>query len=309
MSRILSFVNVVHLKILDKNIPVALFALQAHGGIQVFRQRILIVVTVASLLVLTIILSVAIGPDQYSDVQESARQSNNPPVGGVSIQSGPTVDSDPHLIFSENNNNNLDQDQLREEVVRKVPSQAGTPQQQDRHTAIEQVAAGPKYDTQRSATLAVEATQKQGLQQRSSMAAPKPYDHADFLKDPQAYCELVVPSRIFQTAAGGPNVPRATPISTTDQRVQPRETITLSMQGAPNAPVTFQTHGLGAFGNNRTTQTVASDAEGVASVSWTAIDGTVGDVIVVAASPRAVGNVEFFIHVITPAITLSQASE
>jgi hypothetical protein len=162
---------------------------------------------------------------------------------------------------------------------------------------VEKSAQDQKPQVQGDRSLAIAETERQGLRGRSGMAMVGPYDHQVFLADPQAYCAEVVPGRIHQTALGGPDTVPLLAQGSQDFTVKPLQSYTLQVQGVANAPVTFQTHGLGAFANGRTTQTVASDASGRAKVTWTAVKGTIGDVVVLAASPLAVGQTRFFIEV------------
>lgn len=148
-----------------------------------------------------------------------------------------------------------------------------------------------------SKRVAVEKTLEAGLEERSSMAGSGAYDHSVYLADPEAYVKRVVPGRIHHTAMGAEGVPSLMPLSQTDRQVAALGTLEFKVKAMPQVPVTFQTHGLGAFSNQRTTQTVSSDAEGIATVTWTAIRGTVGDVVVVAACPLAVGQVRFLGHI------------
>ena len=116
----------------------------------------------------------------------------------------------------------------------------------------------------------------------------------------QQYLNTVEPGRVWQTADPGPQVPQTSFHGANALEVEQGTVIDLVFHSAPDAPLSLLSHGLGAFANGLTAITVVTDAQGQATVPWTAIPGTLGDVTVVAASPLAVGQAQVAIEVTLP---------
>ena len=78
------------------------------------------------------------------------------------------------------------------------------------------------------------------------------------------------------------------------------EKVILNAKVEPGAPVTFYTPQVGEFENRLTTQSVAANEEGVAAVTYTATEGTLGIVNIMAASPANSGRLNFRVNVSLP---------
>ena len=76
------------------------------------------------------------------------------------------------------------------------------------------------------------------------------------------------------------------PIGPTAFRVSQEDVIELSVRTVPNGVVTFTTFHAGQFANGLPSQSVAADASGKATVSYTAGEGVVNDVQILSGSPR-----------------------
>jgi hypothetical protein len=131
----------------------------------------------------------------------------------------------------------------------------------------------------------------------SALVQPAPFDVAKFKADPTAYANEVVPGRVFQSAAPGPNVPVLLPVVPTQLAMVQDQEVILRVRSQPGAAITFSSLDLGRFGNQLVSQTVIADANGIGSVSFTAGPGTVDAVHVLAGSPMASGQVTFDIMV------------
>jgi len=122
---------------------------------------------------------------------------------------------------------------------------------------------------------------------------PKPFDKAAFEANPQAYLDVCEPGRIWQTAAGGPNVKTLDSKGAAFLDCPKNGSVTLTVVGEKLAPVTFTSLDMGAFQNRLTSVTVRADEKGEASAVFTATPGTVAGVNIIAASPLTVGQVNF----------------
>ena len=127
----------------------------------------------------------------------------------------------------------------------------------------------------------------------SPMIAPKQFDLESYQRDPASYLSIVEPGRVWQSAQPGPGVPVLKRISDRRQTLNQGESVRLQVQTAPDAPVTFTSFDLGAFQNQLTSITVASNKEGVAEAVFTGTPGTISKVNILAASPLASGNQKF----------------
>lgn len=105
------------------------------------------------------------------------------------------------------------------------------------------------------------------------------------------------PLRVYQTASAAPGTRRTDLSGPSGITVAPGGSLTLTWTTAPDAPLNLVSEGLGAFPNGLTAISLRSDAQGVVTTTWTAIPGTDGDVVVVAASPLASGQARCHITV------------
>lgn len=131
----------------------------------------------------------------------------------------------------------------------------------------------------------------------SSFATAKPFDAEAYKKDPQAYIETVEPSRVFSPAQPGEGVKAIRPNGSIYHDVRQGESVALSVETEPGAPVTFTSFDLGFFSNELTSITVQADDKGIASAQFTAGGGTIDDLKILAASPMTTGQVKFHLNV------------
>ena len=145
----------------------------------------------------------------------------------------------------------------------------------------------------------------------ASMITPSKFDKAAYLQDPQAYCALHVPSRIWQVAQAGPEVTPLQAVGEQHFEVKPLEKVGLTIRAEPHMPVTFSSVDLGRFLPSHTTVvTVPADASGLAKVIWYAAPGTAEDCHILSACPTCSRQEQFFIQVESPPpVTLAQTSE
>lgn len=131
-------------------------------------------------------------------------------------------------------------------------------------------------------------------------SAQIPGAHADLdacRADPAAWCARDDATRLGHVATPSATVTALRASGPSGFTAKPGASVLLQVQAVPQVPVTFVSHGLGAFANNRTAVTVISDASGVANVSFTITPGTVGVVDISASSPATSGLVGFVIQV------------
>jgi hypothetical protein len=138
------------------------------------------------------------------------------------------------------------------------------------------------------------------------IARPHHFDLQAYTLNPHTYLDTVEPGRVWDVAQAGPGITSIRPQPPIAQLIQPLGTAKLSVIAAPNMPVTFVSYGLGAFDNQLTSITVQADASGVASVTFTAIKGTTGNVDILAACPRNTGQAKFHLDVAVPAAVQSK---
>ncbi len=131
----------------------------------------------------------------------------------------------------------------------------------------------------------------------SPFAQIQPFDLEAYRRDPAVYLSVAEPARVWQSAQPGKDVPRLKSIGDRLQTIVQGESVKLQVQTSPNAPVSYLSFDLGAFQNRLAAITVAADDQGIATAEFTGTSGTVNSVRVIAASPVASGNREFFIHV------------
>jgi hypothetical protein len=135
------------------------------------------------------------------------------------------------------------------------------------------------------------------LSRVGALAAATPFDPAQWERDPDEYLSVIEPARVYQTARYAAHVPGTLVSGPTGYQVPPGGQVELVFTSAPNAPLNLFSNGLGAFDNGLTSISLRTDAQGVASLTWTASAGTTGDVNVLAASPLAHGQASIFINV------------
>lgn len=153
----------------------------------------------------------------------------------------------------------------------------------------------------RSTRLVAEAAKQGNHPERLSLfSRPQPFNQEQFEEDPQPYLQVIEPARIMQTARVNPDV---TPIKRRGSYFKAMiqgETITLKAEVQPKMPVTFYAPGVGQFQNSLSTITVQADETGAAEVQFTAVQGTAGDIDVLAASPVHSHQVRYLIRVEIP---------
>jgi hypothetical protein len=134
----------------------------------------------------------------------------------------------------------------------------------------------------------------------SPLAKADAFDREKYVEDRayrDAYLSTPQPSRVFDPAQPGKDVPRLCRISPAFQKVKQGQETKLRVRAIPGAPVTFTSFDLGRFDNQLTTITVQADANGVAEASFTGPPGTIEDVSILVASPVTSGQVRLVVHV------------
>lgn len=157
-----------------------------------------------------------------------------------------------------------------------------------------------KGDANPQAASVLEALKSGAQPERLSLMHPpsKPFDQSAFEANPKAYLDVVEPGRVFQTMQPGKDVPALKIVGDGYYRLQQGQTVKLSAQSAPKAPITFTSTDLGAFAeNNLNSVTVRADEKGLATVTFVAIAGTLNDVNILAGSPMASGQAHFVVDV------------
>jgi antitoxin (DNA-binding transcriptional repressor) of toxin-antitoxin stability system len=115
------------------------------------------------------------------------------------------------------------------------------------------------------------------------------WDRAAYARDPLAYLSVTEPARAWQdgSAVGLPELDLRAPAGVA--RVAPGGSIAITVRTTPYAPVSALATAGGAFDNGLASATVAADADGLATLTWTATSGTVDMAGVTIASPGAIG--------------------
>ena len=131
--------------------------------------------------------------------------------------------------------------------------------------------------------------------------SPPPFDLQKYQKDPDAYLDLHVPGRMWQTAQPGEGVPVLVSKSKRRLTLRKGESVRLSVETKPNMPATFTSVDLGTFDNGLNTISVQADENGVATAAFTASGGVGNMIHVVAASPVATERVQFQVFVVSNA--------
>ncbi len=135
----------------------------------------------------------------------------------------------------------------------------------------------------------------------SSFVPSEPFDAKAYAENPQAYLDTVEPARVFAPAEPAEGV---NPIRAADKRyfrVVQGESVRLSVVADAGAPVTFTSQALGFFDNLLTSQTVLADDKGIATANFTAGEGTIDLVQILAAGPINSGQIAFSVNVALPA--------
>jgi len=130
---------------------------------------------------------------------------------------------------------------------------------------------------------------------------PAPFDAAAYAANPAAYCALVEPGRVYQTAQPGAGVPALDLLGTAAATIAQGTTTLLRVKATAGAPVTFTSFDCGAFSNLLTSITVTADTDGVATATFLATPGTLNETNILAASPLCSGQVNFSVTIL-PAI-------
>jgi hypothetical protein len=135
----------------------------------------------------------------------------------------------------------------------------------------------------------------------SSFIVPESFDPEAFKANPESYAkgyaETVEPGRVYASAQPEDGVPVIRASSDRMHRVVQGESVELAVEADSFAPVTFTSQQLGSFPNGLSSITVVADANGKASVAFTASGGTKDNVFILAASPVTSGQVRFVVNV------------
>jgi hypothetical protein len=133
----------------------------------------------------------------------------------------------------------------------------------------------------------------------SAIYTPEPFDanlyssNVDYRAD---YLAGVEPGRVYQSAEGATGVPQLRPTGSRQLAATGGGQVTLTVVSAANSPVSFYCTGAGSFTqNSKNAITVQSDAQGQASVTFSA--PSTGRIPILVASPLATGQVRFLIQV------------
>lgn len=138
----------------------------------------------------------------------------------------------------------------------------------------------------------------------SSSVISHDFNKQEFDADPAAYAQKYAsrpePGRVFAPAQPGEGVTALKSVGARLHRVQQGESVRLSVQAVPNAPVTFTSFSAGQFANLLSSQTVVANADGLAEATYTATSGTKKQVRILAASPLTADQVAFTVSVKLP---------
>jgi hypothetical protein len=129
------------------------------------------------------------------------------------------------------------------------------------------------------------------------MFLPKPFVLSDYQQNPTAYLEVHEPGRVFQSAQPAPGVPVIEAASMLDHVLKQGEAVRLSVKVPADSPATFASFDIGTFDNGLAAITVAADDSGVATASFNASPGKVGEVNILAASPVASERIHFTVFI------------
>lgn len=129
--------------------------------------------------------------------------------------------------------------------------------------------------------------------------APK-FNREEYLKNPDAYLNEVVPGRVFDVLPYSEDNPRIQRASDSHQTVLQGESVILRAETEPAMPVSFYSTRLGRFNGGLSTITVAANEDGIAEVSFETTGGMFGEAEIVATSPVRSGKLRYFVDVRLP---------
>ena len=135
----------------------------------------------------------------------------------------------------------------------------------------------------------------------SPLIAPHRFDLKAYQKDSHAYVSVIEPGRVWDTADEGPGVKPIGLKGPALQHCPALGSVSFTAVVAAGAPVTFTTLDGGAFQNGLTTITLQADAKGEATATFTATEGTIGTVNMLAACPLTTGQIGPMVLVEEPA--------
>ncbi len=138
--------------------------------------------------------------------------------------------------------------------------------------------------------------------------APK-FDQASYDKDPQSYLDDVAPGRINDVLPASKDTPAIMRVGRYENEVLQGESAILRAKTTPFAPVTFYSSRGGSINGGVATATVPSNEEGVAEVKFTATTGMIGELDIVAASPKTSGRARYLLNVIVPRLPADAAGD
>lgn len=155
-------------------------------------------------------------------------------------------------------------------------------------------------DSRQAASVQEAARGRSHVERLSVMQKPRAFDAQAFARNPQSYLDIAEPGRVWDVAEPKEGVPALEPASPVIVEMAPLATTSLVVTARPNAPVTFTSFDLGRFANGLTTITVQADEKGQATAEFTASEGTIENVNVLAGSPTTSGQVLFSVQVVGP---------
>lgn len=140
---------------------------------------------------------------------------------------------------------------------------------------------------------------REGLPQRLSLEfSGPPFDPDRYAEDPESYLKTFEPSRALRPAAAGPDVPVIASTASPQTELAQGESVRLVASLPASTPVTFTSLNGGRFQNDLPSITVAADADGNATVEFTASASAASRVMIMAASPVASGKLRYNIGVL-----------
>lgn len=135
----------------------------------------------------------------------------------------------------------------------------------------------------------------------SSFVIPRDFDQNAFEANPEKaakeYAKHIAPGRVFATAQPSENVRPIRGTGKRFHRVLQKETVRLSVDAIPFAPVTFTSMDLGQFDNSLSSITTVADKDGKAFANYTPTGGTIDEVKILAGSPVTSGQASFMVSV------------
>jgi len=152
-----------------------------------------------------------------------------------------------------------------------------------------------KADASPQAASVAEALRTKQHPERLSALIPgeryAPARKAEFLR-------TVGPSRVFDVAQPGRDVPALKAVGTTFYRLKQGESVKLAVKGAPDGVVSWTAFDMGEFAESKLNcVTVQADKEGVATVTFVAAPGALNDCNILAGSPMASGMTKFVVEI------------